>query len=325
MTAAVILVRGDVDRMEWLRVRQIHALYSGLGLLVDLVMVGADQSAGLLGPADRRFRRFASLRHSAWDSGGRGLAEFLDVLNSRERYLIAHFQGLSTPEGRVPADFVVAEPAVLDRSLNADLYIAEVEEKRTALAARSVVALRMPFDPGADRSAVQGQAIGWIGDWPELRVDQVQETLVRLSRHGVYLSTGIVLMGPGADCVSVPDNLQQWTTVDQRQGHFSVLGLAIAPGPLATREYRIIAQLIASNRPVLLSRDGAEWFEDRWSLPIVNTADDLLKSVETWIGRRDAFSAALRKTRMSYFRDLMDMTRYVSREIKSGLKAAKVV
>ena len=301
MTRVAAVVVGVAGHAR--RIAQVRDLLGTLGLAVDLVVVGGDGDQVGSG-----WRRIGFLPGDAGDE----LGAFLDALNDGARYAICHLHGVALPASL--ADVRTAEASWTGEA-EADLWFASDEAERAACADLGRRAVRLPVRAVRPGPAVDGVMFGWSGDWPPERREDVTAILDELARAGADPAGGIVLAGPGADGVVVPDNLARHVLVLERCVPPATPGLGLAPGPLSPADHRTIADLVGMGRPVLIDAAAAGAFEGRWRLPVADGPAGFAALVGHWVADRSAFRTPMAATQRTFARDLEAMTRHVAEEL----------
>lgn len=321
MSGVAVLVAcvGDGKPVETARVEQVRRLWRRLGLAVDLVLVTSGRSASMPPIDVARFRQFGCLPDHVLAAGGDCLDRFLVGMNLGAPYTAAHLVDLEERPSPRAAGVLISEGSGAALAVRGDLVLTRTEDHRAALAGAGCRAVRLPLDGVPPGPAIHGRAVGWIGDWSPGRVRSWGEALHRLSRLGMDLSGGIVLCGPGAAAIAIPDNLARVVCKGPGKGHLSVLGLLVAPDPPLGSDAAVVSGALALGLPVLLGPQGAGAYEDRWHLPVIGSADGLCDLIAAWSADPQVFRGAVIETRRAFERDLAAMTDHVLDEVEALL------
>lgn len=320
--AVVIAAIGDGDPVEMERLDQSRDLWRRLGMAVDLLLVSADQGARFPPIHMSMFRRIGSIRGGVMSRDRSSLNQLLLRMNDGAPYAAAHGIGIGMRPAPSAAGVFVAETSGTGPAGFADLVLARTEEQRVAVATAGCRAVRLPLRRSRPGPALRGRAVGWIGNWSPDRVAAWNRILCRWSRQGADPSEGIVLCGPGAEGIAIPDNLAHRTCTGPTIGHLSVLSLLAAPDPPVAADYTVISTALSLRRPVLVGPRGAEIYDDRWRLPVFDGAEGLCELVAAWSVNDQVFASRLDATRQAFERDLAAMTDHVLRELATLVPVA---
>lgn len=163
------------------------------------------------------------------------------------------------------------------------------------------------------RPASQGFA-GWAGRWDAALAEAWRGLLYQMSVNSVLPSCRLLLLGPGAARVGMPENplrILRRETVSATAS--AALDVAILPegGEYARRGEML--ETLARGTPVLCLRAAAEDFSDRWRLPVAADLAGLARLIGEllphWPGDapHDDLTRGVAETRREILRDLTVM------------------
>ncbi len=321
MSGAVVFADCDLaDRSSIARTSQVIDIYAEMGLSVDLVLISDDDGAKLPATLSERARNFASLPRPENGLIPAAVGKALWQSNEEDVYSICHCSS-----GDIGIPWEVAKCRVVECGAKGahigewDIILAETELERASISGTDAEKLRLPFRPPHLRLDAGGRKIGWIGPWSQSRVDAWSAVLASLSQNGVDPADGILLSGPFATGVAIPDNLIHRVAVGSASAHLSTLGLSIAAGDVLDQDHRIAATYLMLDRPVLITQAAADVHEGRWHLPTFDDPKDIVSAVLEWIEKPTALDDKTQSTKLAYQHDLDAMTAHIKRLISAKI------
>lgn len=322
MTGAVIFTNCDLtDRSSVARASQAIDIYVEMGLSVDVILVGNECRSEFPRWLTERIRNFASIPQPEDGQIPPEVGKALWQSIEEDRYSICH---CSTGEIDIPWE--LAKCRVLECGADGahigewDVVLAETEPARASISGTDAEKLRLPFRPPHLYLDAGGRKIGWIGQWSRSRVEAWSDVLTCLSQNGVDPIDGILLSGPGATKVAIPDNLIHRVAVGSADVHPSALGLAIAAGDMLEGDHRIAATYLMLGRPVVITPAAADIHDGRWHLPTPNDPIDIVSTILEWVEDRSGLNNSTQSTKLAYQHDLDAMTVHIEQLISARIR-----
>lgn len=323
------------DTAKWARLRQIIGLYAGLGLETDAVFLtprssdleALDLIDGLGRIAVLPETEPGSAPNPDDPSQTEKIHQALAVLEHTHQDIdLVHVLALDVPRPEYPVSarwiFDASDTWQHDRAPDGtDLALAAEESLRATIEADHPV-VRWPFTaPGL--AAAGGPMLGWVGPFDAAAQARWTEVLALLAGWGHRLPGGLLLAGPGAQGIAVP-RLFGGVTVQTEavsKGAQRALGLGVLLAESMAGQCNGLAAILMQRTPVFAGSMMLQSAEDRWHLPVFDSAPDLAAALAEWAesGPGADLRTATEATQSAFAYDQAAMDRHVAAVLAAAL------